>query len=423
MSLDAPRRPQRRRRVLAARTAWTLTALSVGVSLVVTGPAQAKPVYPTKKQVTAAKDAAATKAAQVRAIQAKLQAADVALQRAQDNAEIAAETYNGAMMVLGQRTEAAQAANAAYKQAARRAGLAQTQLGKLAAEAYMSGGMGSLAVLIGSGGPEQVLDRAAGLQIVGGIRQRTLATASQSRIVAQVLQRRAAVALARQEAAAAAAQEAKQAAESQAAAAQRTAASVAASRTVLVGQLASLQRISVTLAKQRQAGIARARAAAAARAARLAAERAAAANNHQGSGGDGGSTAPGGGGSSTGTAAGGRTAVAFAYAQLGKWYLWAAAGPNRYDCSGLTMRAWERAGVYLPHYSVAQYQVTQHVSISSLRPGDLVFYASNTANPSTIHHVAIYIGGGRMIEAAHAGTQVRIASIWRSGMMPYAGRP
>ena len=128
-------------------------------------------------------------------------------------------------------------------------------------------------------------------------------------------------------------------------------------------------------------------------------------------------------GASYGTAAGGRIAVAYARSQLGKWYEWAAAGPARFDCSGLTMRAWQRAGVYLPHYSVAQYAETRHVPVSQARPGDLVFFATNTSNPGSIHHVAIYIGGGMMIEAPHTGAQVRISSIWRYGLMPYAGRP
>ena len=87
------------------------------------------------------------------------------------------------------------------------------------------------------------------------------------------------------------------------------------------------------------------------------------------------------------------------------------------------MRAWQRAGVYLPHYSVAQYAMTRHVPVSQARPGDLIFYAMNTSNPGSIHHVAIYIGNGMMIEAPHTGAQVRISSIWGYGLMPYAGRP
>jgi cell wall-associated NlpC family hydrolase len=73
------------------------------------------------------------------------------------------------------------------------------------------------------------------------------------------------------------------------------------------------------------------------------------------------------------------------------------------------------AGVYIPSYSRAQWNVGVHVSRDQLQPGDLVFFASNTSNPSTIHHVGIYIGGGQMIEAPHTGTQVRVANAFRSG--------
>jgi cell wall-associated NlpC family hydrolase len=86
------------------------------------------------------------------------------------------------------------------------------------------------------------------------------------------------------------------------------------------------------------------------------------------------------------------------------------------------MRAWEQAGVGLPHSSRLQYQVTQHVAYDDLRPGDLVFYGYGS-DPSTIHHVGMFIGDGQMVEAPYTGAQVRISSIWRSGMMPYAGRP
>ncbi|GAB3691660.1 hypothetical protein GCM10028814_32940 [Angustibacter aerolatus] len=115
--------------------------------------------------------------------------------------------------------------------------------------------------------------------------------------------------------------------------------------------------------------------------------------------------------------------MSWARTQLGKWYEWAADGPSTYDCSGLTMRAWQRSGVYLPHSSVMQYQVTRHVSMDDLRVGDLLFFATNTSSPSTIHHVALYVGGGMMLEAPHTGAQVRISSMYRSGLMPYAGRP
>jgi cell wall-associated NlpC family hydrolase len=93
-------------------------------------------------------------------------------------------------------------------------------------------------------------------------------------------------------------------------------------------------------------------------------------------------------------------AIAAARAQIGKPYVYGAAGPDSFDCSGLTMWAWRAGGVSLPHSSQSQYAGSTHVAISAIQPGDLLFYYSD------IHHVALYSGGGMMIEAAHTGTNV-----------------
>jgi peptidoglycan DL-endopeptidase CwlO len=115
-------------------------------------------------------------------------------------------------------------------------------------------------------------------------------------------------------------------------------------------------------------------------------------------------------------AASGRAAVAisYAYAQLGKPYQWGGAGPNSFDCSGLTMRSWGAAGVGLPHSAAGQQAELPAVSLSALEPGDLVFYG----DPA--FHTAIYIGGGRIIQAPHTGAVVSIASV---GDATSAGRP
>ena len=85
------------------------------------------------------------------------------------------------------------------------------------------------------------------------------------------------------------------------------------------------------------------------------------------------------------------------------------------------MRAWQAGGVYLPHYSVAQYQQGQKVGLGELRRGDLVFFASGSDYHS-IYHVGLYIGDGQMIEAPYTGENVRISSIWRSSLFG-AARP
>jgi cell wall-associated NlpC family hydrolase len=106
-------------------------------------------------------------------------------------------------------------------------------------------------------------------------------------------------------------------------------------------------------------------------------------------------------------------AVAFARSQLGKPYVWGASGPSSYDCSGLVMAAYRRAGVWLPRVSRAQWNAGPRVGLGNLAPGDLVFFAYNTGDPGSIHHVGMYVGGGAMVEAPYSGARVRIASIGR----------
>jgi peptidoglycan DL-endopeptidase CwlO len=100
-------------------------------------------------------------------------------------------------------------------------------------------------------------------------------------------------------------------------------------------------------------------------------------------------------------------AVATAYAQLGDPYEWGAAGPDSFDCSGLTLYSWLAGGVSLPHNSAMQYAVTVHIDMSQIQPGDLVFYGW-----SSIDHVAIYVGGGQIIHAPHEGDVVRLDSVY-----------
>jgi cell wall-associated NlpC family hydrolase len=122
-------------------------------------------------------------------------------------------------------------------------------------------------------------------------------------------------------------------------------------------------------------------------------------------------------GSYTGPASGqAAAAVRFAYAQLGKPYVYGGSGPSSFDCSGLTMQSWAAAGVGLPRTAAAQQASIPAVSIADLEPGDLVFFG----DPA--YHTAIYIGGGRIIQAPHTGTVVQISSL---AYMPptSAGRP
>jgi peptidoglycan DL-endopeptidase CwlO len=105
-------------------------------------------------------------------------------------------------------------------------------------------------------------------------------------------------------------------------------------------------------------------------------------------------------------------AVHFAMAQIGKPYVYGAAGPSAYDCSGLTMAAWAAAGVGLPHSSSAQYSSGTHISASQLQPGDLVFYYS------PISHVGMYIGNGMIVNAENPSAGIRVTGLYS---MPFVG--
>ncbi len=114
----------------------------------------------------------------------------------------------------------------------------------------------------------------------------------------------------------------------------------------------------------------------------------------------------------------GEAAVHAAESQLGVPYVWAGATPGvGFDCSGLTMWAWAQAGVSLPHSAQAQYDSIEHVSLSDLQPGDLIFYASG----GYIYHVIMYIGGGEAIQAEETGTVIQVTPVWPGAYG--AGRP
>ena len=93
-------------------------------------------------------------------------------------------------------------------------------------------------------------------------------------------------------------------------------------------------------------------------------------------------------------------------AQIGKPYVFGASGPNAFDCSGLTMYAYQAAGVSLPHFTGAQWAQGRKVSRGDLRPGDLVFFGGD------LHHVGIYIGNNQMVDAPNSRSVVRVEALW-----------
>jgi cell wall-associated NlpC family hydrolase len=132
-----------------------------------------------------------------------------------------------------------------------------------------------------------------------------------------------------------------------------------------------------------------------------------------------------------GSSSAAETAIDAAMGHLGLPYAWGGGGtygpgpgldPDEgvvgFDCSGLTQYAYAEAGISIPRNSRAQYAALPKVASGALQPGDLVFWASNPANPSTIHHVAIYLGNGQIVQAPESGDVVKVSTMWWSG---YAG--
>jgi cell wall-associated NlpC family hydrolase len=111
-------------------------------------------------------------------------------------------------------------------------------------------------------------------------------------------------------------------------------------------------------------------------------------------------------------------AIAAAEQYIGVPYVWGGASRSGVDCSGLVMLAYDAAGIYLPHYSGGQYDDTMRVPLVDIQPGDLLFYGYNGDE-----HVAMYVGGGQMIEAEMTGTTVHIVPVRLGYGFVGLGRP
>ncbi len=310
----------------------------------------------------------------------------------QDDAEAATEAYLAAKLDADKAQQQLDKVNAKVSRSEAQLAALQKTVGGFAAAAYRSGGLDQSFALLLADDPGSFLEQASDLD---GIARR------QSDVMHKVT-------VATQQLAAD-----KLIAKQQAATLESIRADMATKKAAIDAKVAEAQRLLATLkAEERrklEARQAAARAASAAEAQR-AAEAARASRDTRGtSSSGGGSPSYGSSTPASGRAAG---AVRFALAQVGKSYVYAGTGPNSYDCSGLTMAAYRSVGVYLPHQSSAQYNSGPHIAASQLQPGDLVFYYS------PIHHVGMYIGGGRIVHAANPSSGVTIAPLYS---MPYVG--
>ncbi|MFD5654682.1 MULTISPECIES: C40 family peptidase [unclassified Streptomyces] len=105
-------------------------------------------------------------------------------------------------------------------------------------------------------------------------------------------------------------------------------------------------------------------------------------------------------------------ALKVAASKKGAPYRWGAAGPHRFDCSGLTLYSFKKAGKKLPRTAAQQYNKTRRVSVRHRKAGDLVFFHSG----SSVYHVGIYAGKGRIWHAPKTGAVVRLEKIWTSSV-------
>ena len=453
------------RRAALATTTLAIVAGAIG-STALPAAAAKKPVIPSQSQVDNANAAAQAKASQIGQTEAQLAAANASLNKLNNQVEAVVEAYDGAMAKVDaaqQQLAKAQSDLAAANQA--RAD-AQIQMNQFAAASYRgAGGLDRLSALMTSDSPGAFLSRASTLSALARHEQSVISLMTSTQDAQAAAQDAANAALAGQQVQLQAAAKAKDAAIAAVNAQAGQVAAINAKQLDLNAQLAVLRGTAKDLATARAAGLKRqaeeaaaaaaaakaaaaraaaARAAAAAaalaaqkRAAALALQQAAAAQQTNGSSSSGSSSGSSGytnngggivppGGKSISTPAQRQAAIAFAETQIGVWYRWAGAGEvgptvtstgvqklPGYDCSGLTMQAYAAVGISLAHYTGAQWDEGLHMSQAQLQPGDLVFFATNTNDPSTIHHVGIYIGNGQMVDAPATGEQIGIHNAFR----------
>jgi peptidoglycan DL-endopeptidase RipA len=444
------------------RTAIVTVTAALTVTLVPHA-AYARPHDPGDAAITAAQQDKNRKAADVGRLTALVARADGDARRAQDEAELAVERYNKAVVDLGTATAKASAARAQVAKSARAVGTARADFAKFARGSYMQGStVGSAtAALLDANSPTDLLQRADLLGYAGKRKLDVMGQLERANVKRANAESTARQLLAAQQAATARAQALKLAAAREVAAARSKLASLQAQKATLNQQLetarirlnglyaeraryrawkkaqeeaaareAARQRALRAAAAAREAAAAAA-SARAARAARSSSSRASSSSDFSASSSPSVSVSrwTGGGGWS---ASKGQRVADLAMQWLGLPYswgggnssgpTWGTGGPVGFDCSGLALWAWAQVGVPLPHYSGYQYRSGMHISRGNLMPGDLVFWAFDPSDPGSIHHVAIYIGGGRIVQAPQTGDVVKISFMWSNGYIG-AARP
>jgi len=371
------------------------------------------PNPPSQGQINSAENRVRQQQAALGAQQGRLSAAAQSLAQLETQAEVLTERYDEIRVDERRAAAAYRVTQTRLKYAQEARNASQRRLANLAAQEFESGGgFDSMTSMLGdANGPQAYLNEVGLGQVLAQQGTDTLAENQANDVVAKVFRNQARHLLVAEQADLRAARDLKLAIQAAVARQLAFVRESRAKRNTLAREVATSQVRVAALRAARRAALAAEAAAAAARAA-------AAAGTPEGS-----SQAPSWAGGSGASATQGDTAANWALTQLGKPYQWGGAGPDSYDCSGLTMDAWARAGVQLAHWTGYQWLSGPRVSLGDLQRGDLLFYATNNADPATIHHVGIYIGNGMMVDAPYTGAFVRIDSIYQPGIPIGAIRP
>jgi cell wall-associated NlpC family hydrolase len=412
--------------------------------VLVTAPASADPSDPppSRSEIRDAERRAQGAANDVEAIQLQIDAANANLEAAAIAAQQAAEAYNGARWRLAEARKAERQAARESRRAVRALAVVKQDYRDAVLTSFVGGSpeLDAFTAMLDADGMSSLLDRDATAGIVQGEFQEKRTAYEAAATDAEDAAQEAEDAATDAADAAADARTAKEYAESAMADAAAAAESVTTDKTRLLRRMARLEGISVALAEERQAALEQERQEQAALAAQEAQEAEQAQVVQQAQEDPAQEQPPAGdpspqddqtpppdpappadqGGTDDSDdppppppadQGGAAAAVAFARAQIGEPYVWAAAGPDAWDCSGLTMGAWAAGGTSLPHYSVAQYEQSTPISAGDLRPGDLVFWGSSSSAGS-IYHVALYAGDGMIIHAPRTGRPVTLESLY-----------
>ena len=371
---------------------------------------------PTLAQIEAAKKAELAKKKIADEAFKKLAKARGNLKALIQLANAADQKYQRARAALAIAVTQSQQAQASYEVAVAAVAGTHREIGKLAMNAYISGGgLTDLESILSSNGPQDVIDRLSTLDNLGEGNKTALRRFKVAEDIAEAAKIKAEVAKANQAAVTVRVAAAKKEADDARSEQQKEVDKLQAVQDKLQRDLASAKKVRITLEQKRQLAI-------------LEETRANEASKTKTQ------SKIWKGGGPTGVSRIRTTeeqrlkVVEFAKKQVlaGKPYIWGSEGPNAFDCSGLVYAAFKSVGLGWPIWdrlnSSLYYTYTKQIPIAEMQPGDLIFY-SYKGTQSTIHHMSIYAGNGMMWEARSTKTGLRYSNIYSvEGMMPYAGR-